>query len=134
MRTFVGMKNCIDKIAELQLWLKNNGFGGCIIPNADPHQSEYVEDHYKLRGYFSGFTGSAGTLVVTCGKAALFTDSRYHIQAALQLEGSGIELFKSGLPDVPLYGLDDFPSIYCIPGPPPRMLRVTPLAPQVASL
>ena len=97
------MKNCIDKIAELQLWLKNNGFGGCIIPNADPHQSEYVEDYYKLRGYFSGFTGSAGTLVVTCGKAALFTDSRYHIQASIQLEGSGIELFKSGLPDVPLY-------------------------------
>ncbi|MBQ3930133.1 MAG: aminopeptidase P family N-terminal domain-containing protein, partial [Paludibacteraceae bacterium] len=97
------MKNCIDKIAELQLWLKNNGLGGCIIPNADPHQSEYVEDYYKLRGYFSGFTGSAGTLVVTCGKAALFTDSRYHIQASIQLEGSGIELFKSGLPDVPLY-------------------------------
>lgn len=92
-----------SKISELQNWLKDNNFNACIIPNADPHQSEYVEDYYKLRGFFSGFTGSAGTLVVTTCKAALFTDSRYHIQAAIQLQGTGIELMKCGMPGVPDY-------------------------------
>ena len=92
-----------QKISELQKWLKSNNFKACIIPTADPHQSEYTEEHYKLRAYMSGFTGSAGTLVVTDCKAALFTDSRYHIQASLQLQGSGIELMKSGLPGVPEY-------------------------------
>lgn len=92
-----------SKIKDLQNYLKSNGFKACIIPSSDPHHSEYVEDHYKTRGYFSGFTGSAGTLVVTDEKAGLFTDSRYHIQASIQLEGSGIELFKSGLPDTPTY-------------------------------
>ncbi|MBQ1651344.1 MAG: aminopeptidase P family N-terminal domain-containing protein [Paludibacteraceae bacterium] len=92
-----------QKISELQKWLRSNNFKACIIPTADPHQSEYTEEYYKLRAYMSGFTGSAGTLVVTDSKAALFTDSRYHIQASIQLQGSGIELMKSGLPGVPEY-------------------------------
>lgn len=91
------------EVTYIQLWLKSNGYDACIIPQADPHQSEYIEDYYKLRGFISGFTGSAGTLVVTLNKAALFTDSRYHIQASIQLKGTGIELFKCGLPGVPKY-------------------------------
>lgn len=90
-----------QEICNIQNWLDVNGYDACIIPQADPHQSEYIENHYRLIRYFSGFTGSAGTLVVTRGKALLFTDSRYHIQASIQLKDSGIELMKCGLPDVP---------------------------------
>ncbi|MCQ2336448.1 MAG: aminopeptidase P family protein [Paludibacteraceae bacterium] len=90
-------------VLNIQYWLKGNDYAACIVPQADPHQSEYIEDYYKLRGFISGFTGSAGTLVITRDKAALFTDSRYHIQASIQLKDSGISLFKCGLPDVPTY-------------------------------
>ena len=72
-----------------------------IIPQADPHQSEYLPEHWEIRRFFSGFTGSAGTLVVTQNKAALWTDSRYFIQASLQLEQTGIELMKDGLKATP---------------------------------
>ena len=72
-----------------------------IVPSSDPHQSEYVAPHWKTRAWLSGFTGSAGTLVVTMEKAGLWTDSRYFIQAARELEGSGIELFKMKMPGVP---------------------------------
>lgn len=92
-----------ESVLNIQRWLKSNGYVACIVPQADPHQSEYIEDYFKLRGFLSGFTGSAGTLVITCDKAALFTDSRYHIQASIQLKGSSIDLFKCGLPDVPTY-------------------------------
>ncbi|KAA6300993.1 MAG: putative dipeptidase PepE [Candidatus Ordinivivax streblomastigis] len=71
----------------------------CIIPTTDPHSSEYAPEHWKTRQWISGFTGSAGTLVVTFDKAGLWTDSRYFLQAEEQLQGSGIELFKAGLPE-----------------------------------
>lgn len=70
-----------------------------IIPNTDPHLSEYTAPHWKCRSWISGFTGSAGTVVVTRTKAGLWTDSRYFLQAAEQLEGSGIDLFRDGLPE-----------------------------------
>ena len=89
------------RIDKLKHWLKDNDCAACIIPQADPHQSEYIEDHYKVREFFSGFDGSAGTLAVTADEAALWTDSRYFIQAALQTEGSGIEICKQGLPGTP---------------------------------
>lgn len=73
----------------------------CIIPTTDPHISEYTPEHWKTREWISGFTGSAGTVVVTSDKAGLWTDSRYFLQAEEQLQGSGIELFKMGLPDTP---------------------------------
>jgi len=92
-----------ERILNIQRWLKDNSFSSCIVPWTDPHKSEYIEDHYKLREFLSGFSGSAGTLVITTNKAALFTDSRYHIQASIQLQDSGIELFKSGLTGVPSY-------------------------------
>lgn len=65
-----------------------------IIPSADPHISEYVPDRYKCVEFVSGFTGSAGTLIITSGFAGLWTDSRYFVQAEEQLEGSGFELVK----------------------------------------
>lgn len=77
------------------------GISAVIVPQADPHMSEYLGDHWQLREWLSGFSGSAGTLVVTADKALLWTDSRYFIQAAQQLAGSGIELMKDGLPDTP---------------------------------
>ncbi|MDE6314899.1 MAG: aminopeptidase P family protein [Muribaculaceae bacterium] len=72
-----------------------------IIPHTDPHQSEYLAEHWQVRQWLSGFTGSAGTLVITSDKALLWTDSRYFLQAAQQLDGTGIELMKEGLPETP---------------------------------
>lgn len=72
-----------------------------LIPTNDFHGSEYVGTHFRSRSYVSGFTGSAGTLLVTASWAGLWTDGRYFLQAADQLKGSGIELMKSGEPGVP---------------------------------
>lgn len=72
-----------------------------IFPQTDPHQSEYLASHWQVRRFLSGFTGSAGTLVLTANAALLWTDSRYFLQAADQLEGTGIILMKEGLPDTP---------------------------------
>lgn len=72
-----------------------------IIPSTDPHNSEYPARHWQSRQWISGFTGSAGTAVVTLTEAALWTDSRYFIQAARQLEGSGFKLMRQGLADTP---------------------------------
>lgn len=72
-----------------------------IIQTNDFHGSEYMNDYFKCREYMSGFTGSAGTLIVTAEEALLWTDGRYFIQAAAQLDGSGITLMKSGEPDTP---------------------------------
>lgn len=93
-----------ERIHNVREWLKRNKLGACIIPQADPHQSEYVESHYKTRSYFSGFDGSAGTLAVSTTHAALWTDSRYFIQASIQLDGTGIELCKQGIPGTPSIG------------------------------
>ncbi len=71
------------------------------IPTADYHETEYVGDYFKARAWLSGFTGSAGTLVVTPREAGLWTDGRYYLQAEKELEDSGISLFKAGMPDVP---------------------------------
>lgn len=72
-----------------------------IFPSTDPHNSEYPAPHWQSRQWISGFTGSAGTVVVTLQEAALWTDSRYFLQAAGQLEGTGIRLMREGLPDTP---------------------------------
>lgn len=72
-----------------------------FIPGTDPHSSEYVASHWQVRKWISGFTGSAGTVVVTLDKAGLWTDFRYYIQAEEELKGSGIDLFKAGLKGVP---------------------------------
>lgn len=77
------------------------GIGATIIPQTDPHQSEYLAAHWQVRRHFSGFTGSAGDLVVTPTAALLWTDSRYFLQAESQLADSGIALMKDGLPETP---------------------------------
>ena len=66
----------------------------CVVPTADYHQSEYVGEHFKLREYLTGFTGSAGTAVFTKNEAGLWTDGRYFLQAARQLEKSEIKLYR----------------------------------------
>lgn len=75
------------------------GISACIIPGTDPHASEYIADCWKEREWISGFDGSAGTATVTLNKAGLWTDSRYFLQGAQQLEGTGFELMKQGLPE-----------------------------------
>lgn len=81
--------------------MKLHGIDAYMIPTDDFHGSEYVGDYFKCRKYISGFTGSAGTLLVMEDMAGLWTDGRYFIQAASQLQGSGVTLFKMGEPGVP---------------------------------
>lgn len=93
-------------IEKLRSFLHSKKYDMCIISQQDPHLSEYVSDYYKVREYFSGFDGSAGTLVVGLDTAILWTDGRYFLQAEAQLEGTGIELYKIGVDGVPK--MEDF--------------------------
>lgn len=90
-----------EKLACLRSHLSENALDACLIPTSDPHQSEYLANHWKFREWLSGFTGSAGTLVVTANAAGLWTDSRYFLQAEAELDGTGITLFKMGIPGTP---------------------------------
>ncbi len=92
-----------ERIAALRRTLESEGLSAWIAFDADPHGSEYVADRFRARSWLSGFRGSAGTLVVTAGQAGLWTDSRYYLEAEAALSGSGITLFRSGMPDVPDY-------------------------------
>lgn len=108
------MKQSIsERIHALRMWFKPN-IQAFIIPSTDPHLSEYVAPHWKSREWISGFTGSAGTVVITEKKAGLWTDSRYFLQAAEQLQGSGIDLYKEMLPDTP--SITEFLSTQLKPG------------------
>lgn len=89
------------KIIALRNEMKKEKIGVYIVPTSDFHDSEYVSPYFMTRRFFSGFTGSAGTLVVSETEAALFTDGRYFIQAENQLRGSGICLMRSGEEGVP---------------------------------
>lgn len=91
------------RIEKLRSLMKENKIDAYIIPSFDAHQSEYVADHWKCRQWISGFTGSAGTVVITLDDAGLWTDGRYYIQAEEQLKGSGIRLFKMADLGVPSY-------------------------------
>lgn len=96
------MKESITRrLASLRELMRNAGINATVIPQTDPHQSEYLADHWQVRRWLSGFTGSAGSLVVTATDALLWTDSRYFLQAAEQLEGTEIKLMKDGLPETP---------------------------------
>ena len=90
-----------SRLAALRDVLKSQGVSAFIIPSTDPHLSEYVAPHWHSREWISGFNGSAGTVVVTLEKAGLWTDSRYFLQAADQLQGTGIDLYKEMLPETP---------------------------------
>lgn len=90
-----------ERVDALRALLHENDIHAYIITSSDPHMSEYVPERWTSRQWISGFTGSAGTVVITQDKAGLWTDSRYFLQAENQLKGSGIELFKSGTPNTP---------------------------------
>ena len=84
--------------------MTSNHLDAFIVPSTDPHCGEYIPEHWEARKWVSGFTGSAGTIVVTLKEAALWTDSRYFIQAAEQLKGTGIQLMKDRMPGTPSIG------------------------------
>ena len=90
-----------ERLGKLREVMKQGGVQCLVIPTSDYHNSEYVSEYFMARKYFSGFTGSAGTLVVAEDQAALFTDGRYFIQAARELPCSDITLMKMGEPGVP---------------------------------
>ena len=90
-----------ERIAALRAHIAKENIQAFIIPSTDPHLSEYVAPHWQSREWISGFTGSAGTVVVTAKEAGLWTDSRYFLQADRQIEGTGIALYKEMLPETP---------------------------------
>lgn len=96
------MSNNIHKhLAALRSFMQDKGMHAFIIPSTDSHLSEYPASHWESRKWISGFTGSAGTVVVTMDKAALWTDSRYFLQAAAELDTASYILQKEGLPGTP---------------------------------
>ena len=94
-------KETFPHLEALRDLMRSKHIDAVIIPGTDPHQSEYPSEHWKFRDYVSGFTGSNGTAVVTLDDAGLWTDSRYFLQAAEQLEGSGFTLHKENSPGEP---------------------------------
>ena len=91
------------RIKEARKSMKKHKVDAYIVTSSDYHQSEYIDDYFKGREYLSGFTGSAGILVIFKDEACLWTDGRYHIQAEKQLKGSEVKLFKQGNLGVPTY-------------------------------
>lgn len=88
----------METLKHIRSIMKENGWDAVIIPTADPHQNEVPADRYQVRRALSGFTGSAGTLVVLQDQAGLWTDGRYELQGAKELEGSGIDLYITAHP------------------------------------
>lgn len=97
------MANCIieERLERLRTEMKRCGIDTYIVSDRDPHMSEYPPERWKTRKWISGFSGSAGTAVITHGKAAVWSDSRYFIQAEAQLAGTEYHFFKEGLPATP---------------------------------
>ncbi len=92
-----------EKIAALRTGMKNQQIDAYLIPSSDPHISEYLPERYKVIAWLSGFTGSAGTLLITADFAGLWTDSRYFVQATEQLRESGVSLMKLVVQNAPEY-------------------------------
>ena len=92
------MKN---RLEQLQRIMNERGFDAYVVFTSDDHGSEYIPDHFKGREYLTGFTGSAGTLVVTKDSSRLWTDGRYFLQAERELKASGATLMKDGVEGVP---------------------------------
>ena len=96
------MAETINKrLEDLREVMRREHLAACIFPSTDPHQSEYVADHWKAREWISGFNGSAGTAVVTLASAALWTDSRYFLAAEEQLKGTEYQLMKLKIEGTP---------------------------------
>ena len=81
-----------QRVKDLRALMAREGLDAFVFPSTDPHNGEYIPEHWEGRKWISGFNGSAGIAVVTMNEAALWTDSRYFIAAARQLEGTGFEL------------------------------------------
>ncbi len=92
-----------SRLAAIRTLMKKRGIDALIVPAADPHLGEYVPDHWRVIRWLTGFSGSAGTVVITLQFAGLWTDSRYFIQAAGQLRNSGFELVRLKIPHTPEY-------------------------------
>lgn len=92
-----------DKVKKLRELMDKKSITAYIVPTSDPHQSEYVAEHYKDRAWITGFTGSAGIAIVTQNEAILWTDGRYFIQAEKELAGSEFKLYKMNIPGFPTY-------------------------------
>lgn len=90
-----------ERLAALRQEMEKRDIAVYIVPTADFHESEYVGEYFKARRFITGFTGSAGTAVITRTKAGLWTDGRYFVQAAKQLEGTTVTLYRMGEEDVP---------------------------------
>ena len=90
-----------DRLLRLRAAMKTEGWAAYLVTGTDPHDSEYLPPKWETRAYTSGFTGSAGTVVVTADQAGLWTDGRYFTQAEAELAGSGVDLFKEGMPGTP---------------------------------
>ncbi len=95
------MNEFVKRLTALRQKMEQQNISVYLIPTADFHESEYVSDYFKCREYMTGFTGSAGTAVVTIDQAGLWTDGRYFIQAERQLRGSGVKLYRMGTEGVP---------------------------------
>ena len=93
--------NVREKIEGLRAAMQANGLSAYVVPGNDPHASEYMASHWCEMQWLSGFNGESGTMVVTMDKALLWTDSRYYLQAGIELEGSGIELMRESDIDCP---------------------------------
>lgn len=94
-------EDIISRIAALRDRMRGAGIEATIVPQTDPHMGEYLAEHWQVRRWLSGFTGSAGSLVVTLDKAYVWADSRYWLQAAAQLEGTPIGVMEDGKPQTP---------------------------------
>ena len=92
-------ENTVKNLEAIRAEMRRVGVDAVIIPGTDPHQSEYICDYWKVRDWVSGFTGSNGTAVITADEAALWTDSRYFLQAEEQLQGSGFEMHRENGPN-----------------------------------
>ncbi len=106
-----------ERLKALRTEMEKRGISVYVVPTADFHESEYVGEHFKARKFITGFTGSAGTAVITMDEAGLWTDGRYFVQAAKQLEGTTVKLFKmgeEGVPTVDEYIADTLPQGGCL--------------------
>lgn len=93
--------NIEKRLRDLRRWMKEEDYDAFVVPTTDPHNDEYTPEHWKVRQWLTGFDGSAGTAVVTADAAALWTDSRYFLQAEEQLAGTPFALMREGMSDTP---------------------------------
>lgn len=90
-----------ENLQALRNWMQRHDIAAYYVPISDPHADEYVPEHWQCLRHLTGFTGSAATVIVTPSEALLWTDSRYYLQAATELQGTGFSLMRDGQPDVP---------------------------------